>query len=295
MTSPHGIEIETLRALLKHKVETGQFPSVFIAEALPAEIFYNVRARLDPSCIPPRTLYSLQVHEPHRKRFLELANTAYFQRLAAFIEENHRRLFEQPLYWLDIGCADGERSHLFYEKLRDLVPEVRLMAIDISPQMVEQARYVLPQAEIMVADIAQLRIERCLDIVTGLYAVFGHLAPQGLVAAFRNLVGALRPEGLLLFDVQAWDDAYLTHRGYQQGINDDNPCYEVYYAWLGRQPICDEAGNPVLGSNRLFRESELHELLSNAGFRTVAIEQIRTTADDHTGDFGLHYLVAASP
>ena len=94
---------------------------------------------------------------------------------------------------LDAGCGSGRVTELLLERL----PEGRVIAVDSSPSMIEQARQRLRgrRVELLESDLAELRLDDQVDAVFS-NAVF-HWVPDH-EALFAALFGTLRPGGRLV-------------------------------------------------------------------------------------------------
>jgi trans-aconitate 2-methyltransferase len=93
---------------------------------------------------------------------------------------------------LDAGCGSGRVTRMLLERL----PEGRVVAVDSSPSMVEQARQALDpeRTTVLAADLAQLRLDEQVDLAFS-NAVF-HWVPDH-EALFARMFEALRPGGRL--------------------------------------------------------------------------------------------------
>ena len=99
----------------------------------------------------------------------------------------------------DLGCGSG----LWARALVDAGYNV--LGIDISAAMIEIARRRVPQGEFHVASLLKAKLPRC-DAVTSLGECFNYLFDKNnsiseLRQLFRRVYAALKPAGLLIFDV----------------------------------------------------------------------------------------------
>ena len=93
---------------------------------------------------------------------------------------------------LDAGCGTGRVTAALAERL----PAGRVIAVDGSPAMVEEARGRLPaSAETLVADLTELRLRERVDAVLST-ATFHWIADHD--ALFARLLEALKPGGRLV-------------------------------------------------------------------------------------------------
>lgn len=93
---------------------------------------------------------------------------------------------------LDAGCGSGRVTEMLIERL----PRGRVIAVDASPSMVEQARRRLDgRAEVRQLDILELELEQPVDAILST-ATFHWVLDHD--ALFRRLHAALRPGGQLV-------------------------------------------------------------------------------------------------
>jgi trans-aconitate 2-methyltransferase len=92
---------------------------------------------------------------------------------------------------LDAGCGTGKVTRALVERL----PRGRVIAVDASPSMVEQARAALPDdVDVRQADLTALDLGERVDAILST-ATFHWIRDHALL--FANLHGALRPGGRL--------------------------------------------------------------------------------------------------
>ncbi len=98
---------------------------------------------------------------------------------------------------LDVACGTGKSF------LPLLARGYRVVARDLSPEMVAVARAKAPGVDVGVADMRSLELEgRRFDLVTCLDDAVNHLLDESsLRAAFREVAGVLRPGGVYVFDL----------------------------------------------------------------------------------------------
>jgi SAM-dependent methyltransferase len=108
---------------------------------------------------------------------------------------------------LDVCCGTGYLAALVAAR------GFRVTGLDVSREMLVYARANAPAAEFILADAASFRLPRVCDAAVSTFDSLNHLLePAALGAAFRNIAAALRPGGLLAFDMLL-DDAYQTRWG----------------------------------------------------------------------------------
>ena len=91
---------------------------------------------------------------------------------------------------LDAGCGSGAVTRLLLDRL----PYGRVIAVDVSPEMVAKARETLPDVDVRQAELQELELEAPVDAVFS-NAVF-HWVPDH-PRLFRRLAATLRPGGRL--------------------------------------------------------------------------------------------------
>jgi len=97
---------------------------------------------------------------------------------------------------LDVCCGTG------YLAARLTARGFRVTGVDISPAMLDYARAHAPGAEFLLADAASFHAADACDAAVSTFDSLNHLLqPGALEAAFRNIGAALRPGGLLAFDM----------------------------------------------------------------------------------------------
>jgi SAM-dependent methyltransferase len=97
---------------------------------------------------------------------------------------------------LDVGCGTGATTATLAEAVG---PTGHVLGVDIAPALLLRAHQRtagLPQVELREADAQTVSLDRDRDLV---FSRFGVMFFADVEAAFRNLVGALRPGGWLTF------------------------------------------------------------------------------------------------
>lgn len=106
-----------------------------------------------------------------------------------------------PLAALDAGCGTGENLRL----LQDVLDPHYLAGFDNSPLALEYAVRKAPQADIYLSDICrpELHVDS-LDVITSCDVIYIPGA-EAAFAGLSQLVGALRPGGLFILNVPAFN------------------------------------------------------------------------------------------
>lgn len=165
---------------------------------------------------------------------------------------------------LDVGCGTGQTLI----QLRELVGQTgRVIGLDISPPMLEGARARIREkgydnVELLLGDAS---IERLSAPVDAIFSRFGVMFFDDPVAAFRNLLGALRPSGRLSFicwqplERNAWALEPM------QAVREVAPEAPL--------PVLLREGEP--GPFRFGDDLYVKEVLTSAGFSDVQIDPER--------------------
>jgi SAM-dependent methyltransferase len=108
---------------------------------------------------------------------------------------------------LDVCCGTGCLA------ARLTTRGYRVTGLDASGEMLGYARANAPAAELIAADAASFRLPGSFDAAVSSFDSLNHLLePAALEGAFRSIAAALRPSGLLAFDMLL-EDGYRTHWG----------------------------------------------------------------------------------
>jgi ubiquinone/menaquinone biosynthesis C-methylase UbiE len=92
----------------------------------------------------------------------------------------------------DLGCGPGHVARYLHDQ------DVTMIGIDLSPQMIEEARRLNPELEFKVGDMRKLSLPDASFVgVIAFYSIV-HLAPDELPAIMAELRRVLMPGGLIL-------------------------------------------------------------------------------------------------
>jgi len=92
----------------------------------------------------------------------------------------------------DLGCGPGHVARYLHDQ------GVTMVGIDLSPQMIEEAKRLNPELEFKVGDMGKLSLpDASLVGAIAFYSIV-HLAPDELPAILAELRRALMPGGLVL-------------------------------------------------------------------------------------------------
>jgi SAM-dependent methyltransferase len=108
---------------------------------------------------------------------------------------------------LDVCCGTGYLAGLLLSRGHSVT------GIDCSSVMIEYARQNQPTAQFQVADATDFKLPSHFDAAVSTFDSLNHiLALRDLQSVFRNIAAALKPGGLLAFDILL-EDAYRTNWG----------------------------------------------------------------------------------
>jgi dTDP-3-amino-3,4,6-trideoxy-alpha-D-glucopyranose N,N-dimethyltransferase len=117
------------------------------------------------------------------------------------------RVADSATSLLDVGCGTGRHGEEFQQLGFDYV------GVDLSPEMLAEARKRLPATKFVESDIRSLSLEDRFDAVVCLNAMIGYmLTREDLVAALRKLTEHVKPGGVLLVEPWAARDQWLAPR-----------------------------------------------------------------------------------
>ena len=115
---------------------------------------------------------------------------------------------------VDLGCGSGIWLHEAAQAGYTTV------GIDASPALIELARTVAPEATLHVGSLYDADLPPC-DAVMALGEVLSYIqpgtSPPSLDIVFGRIAAALRPGGLLIFDVMIRDDPPMRYRSSTAG------------------------------------------------------------------------------
>jgi SAM-dependent methyltransferase len=135
----------------------------------------------------------------------------WFRARNRLIVSTVRRHFPAAGSFLEIGCGSG----IVLAALRKVMPELRLVGVELYEEGLEIARRRLPDAELLELDARELSFEDEFDVV-GAFDVIEHIDEDELV--LERMLRAARPGGglLVLVPQHPWlwseHDRVMEHR-----------------------------------------------------------------------------------
>lgn len=160
---------------------------------------------------------------------------------------------------VDLGCGSGRWA----ERLGDAGYEV--LGVDLSPSMIRMAKQRAPRANFQTGSLLAAQLPSC-DAVTAIGEIVNYQfdpahSRAALGRLFRRVYKALRPGGVLIFDVAGPDrvPADVPRRYWQEG-EDWSIHVEVdgnaHTRWMTRKIVCFRK----CGVDRYRRSEETHRL-----------------------------------
>ena len=149
---------------------------------------------------------------------------------------------------LDLGCGTGITT----------VPWVgefdKVIGIELSKQMLKEARKKSDKVKWINQDIVNLKIEENADVVTCHFDVLNHiLRKRDLQKAFNNVYEILNKDGLFIFDMMSPES----------------------FVWLKNK------GKTSTLSERSYSKEEIKEMVEKAGFKILKIKKQKTQEWDN--------------
>jgi trans-aconitate 2-methyltransferase len=127
---------------------------------------------------------------------------------------------------LDAGCGSGRVTQLLQERL----PHGKVIAVDASPSMVENAREALgPDAEVFVSDLTEIDLHEVADAVFS-NAVFHWIPDHDKL--FKRLHEAIKPGGRLVVQCGGAGNIEAFHEILFE-VAEEEPFAEYIGGWTG--------------------------------------------------------------
>jgi trans-aconitate 2-methyltransferase len=150
---------------------------------------------------------------------------------------------------LDAGCGSGRVTRVLQERL----PRGKVIAVDASPSMVEEAREALgPEADVFVSDLVDLDLHDEVDAVFS-NAVFHWIPDHDTL--FKRLFAALKPGGRLVVQCGGAGNIERFH-GILFEVADEEPFREYIGGWKGPWNFATPAESAAWLSSAGFVDAE---------------------------------------
>ena len=203
---------------------------------------------------------------------------------------------------LDLATGTGSVAVHFAQRGCDVT------GIDLSAAMIEEAKRKAAEEELNVLflcrDLADFDLPSEFDHAVCLYDSLNYvLDPDDLKRAFANTRHALRPGGLLIFDVN-------TVRALEEELftQDNRPGTDVEYHWVSRYDrktrisrvqmefhiLSTDEEFSIIHRQRAYTDAEIRSYLAHAGFAPVAVyDAYRVTPPNPDSDRVFYVATAA--
>lgn len=188
---------------------------------------------------------------------------------------------------LDIGCGTGTITIPVAERMRAGRPEARVVGVDLSARMLEQARRREPSLDWVLGDMRSPPVQGPFDLILCCYHTFQVIETHaGLLEVLSRLRSLATPGGRLAFDVYQPNFAYLraqtTERVVRQFIAADGRRLELRETlwfeedsqvlvgdWVLHDRDAPEAWpvTAMRSRSRQYLASEIESLLAASGWR----------------------------
>ncbi len=174
--------------------------------------------------------------------------------------------------YLDFGCGTGTVTRDFVERIAPFAVVDKGHGIDISPEMCRRAGITLPNFDIRLGGVMAIDFEG-LDLATAFFHTLGHLNEADVTRYFERAGKALRIGGVACFEVPK--QLTVGEHGYNEENIANNDRYIAYYTHTkDGEVIRDQAGVPLIGSERMFTEDEVVKFARLGGLSVVTMQTI---------------------
>lgn len=178
---------------------------------------------------------------------------------------------------LDVCCGTGYLAGLLLERGHEVT------GIDASPEMIACAQRNVPRADFRVADASRFRMPAEFDGAISTFDSLNHILElPDLESAFRNVAAALKPGGILAFDILL-EEAYQTHWGESFALVRDDHVLTITgsgFDFRTRRAQCTVTMFRLIDGSwrrsdttvieRCYTDSEIGAALERAGFGEIS-------------------------
>lgn len=208
-----------------------------------------------------------------------------------FVASSFRHLHSATVQYLDVGCADGVRTARLLKMLRASYTVDDVMAVDISPGMIEEAKTHLGETHAACMNVLDLPYQNRFSLITMVFGTLGHLDEADIPVALGRLYNAMKPGGLLVFDVLGFVPEIAQSWGYTEHVPGKPNRYMAYYVGYQIDKLVTDGELPTIGMVRLCDQDELTRWIHEAGFELIEIQEL--SSRDPNFDYGMDYGVIA--
>ncbi len=171
---------------------------------------------------------------------------------------------EKGIDVLDVGCGSGRALNLMARTF----PNSRFVGYDLSEEAIARARaeaeeHTITNAQFEVKDVATLDEEARYDLITTFDAVHDQADPA---AVLKGIANALKDDGVYLMQ----DIAGSSHHHH----NLDHPIGPFLYTISTMHCMTVSLAQGGAGLGAMWGEEKAKEMLKEAGFKEVKIEQL---------------------
>lgn len=179
-------------------------------------------------------------------------------------------------HMLDLCCGTGRLAHWLTER------GYHVTGIDGSEAMLNFARENAPEAEFITADAREFTLPPAFHAVISTFDSLNHiLDPDELTLAFRNAHAALKPGGMLFFDMNTRSGYFDNWPRHFKIVEDDHVCvWRTHYDDDTRMAYWDMTMFRLQDTwvrtdfqliQRAYEENEIHQALTAAGFVDILV------------------------
>jgi len=228
----------------------------------------------------------------------DLMASVPYRRWVDYVERLLHRFDARPRDVLDLCCGTGAVGR---EMLRR---DYRVLGIDLSERMVRCCAARSPRLPAAVMDARRLGLKQAsFDLVVSLYDSLNYIIePDGLASCFRGVARALRPGGLLIFDLNT---ARALRLGLftQDNIRSAEPLlYRWQSHWDEERKLCrvdmwfswrgegQKAEFSETHYERAYEDEQVQEMLRAAGLSTLAVYDAYSFRAPSRFGTRLHYV-----
>ena len=209
---------------------------------------YNARAET----------YDIVNEKPSRAEKLKTADEYFIGKLEKILQSGE-------IIYLDYGCGTFTHTKQFLSGLKNN-PVKEGYGIDIAEKMLQIAVQTFPKFNVIKGGAEKINFENKFDLITSFFYVLGNLTKDEIELFFWNVYRALKPGGILCFDV--------LKSGLSTKAEKIIKRQDKYFIHDTKLPdnttvLKDEKGNPILGAIREFSAKEIIDLAKKNNFEIV--------------------------
>lgn len=214
-----------------------------------------------------------------------------YDRAASDLLSMVRRLNPAAQTLLDVACSTGQHLSHLHEHME-------VEGLDISRELLEQARARLPDVPFHQGDMCDFDLGRTFDVVTCLFASIAYVrTPANLVRAVSRLARHVSPSGLLF--IEPWlSPAQYWHNHIVMNVA-ERPERKIVWMYVGREQdnvVTNDIHFMVATSDGVSHFTEQHRmaLFSEEDYTSaLAAANMKLLHQDPHGFFGNGLYVAS--